>query len=348
MHIYSRIMVIRLTWIITFAIIMASCSSVALSPAKNSPVPASKTEKKLLQQGGQYFTQGKFKPALQKAQAALKLNPDNVEAMYAIAITYLALDEPNKSLEFSQRATTYKSKQLAEIYLLMGSTYERLDDPWNALRTYRFATGQYSRNPEIQYRLGQTYAHLKKPEFAAEHFKEAIRLEPNNAASHFELGALYYTHNYNTPALLSLSMALLLEPKREPASLIREHINKLLSREVIEIKKTDEGGFQSVDKALAIQRTALLQKSGKQTEIEILKAQYHTLFNTLDMPAFKNQTKTFVMKTYVPFYNKVYRQGLGDAFVYYIFQGNQDKTISNWLNKHPGEIKQLERLVAEK
>lgn len=347
MYIYSRMMIIRLTWIITIIFFVAGCSSVALTPPEKNPVPASKMEKQLLQQGGQYFKEGKFEPALQKAQEALKLNPDNVEAMYATAASYLALDKFNNSLEFSKRATAYKSEHLPGNYLLIGRTYDQLDDPWNALRTFRFAASQYPENPEIQYRLGRAYILLNKPEFAAESFKTAIRLDPNNAAPHFQLGALYYTNNYNTPALLSLSMALLLEPKREPAPLIRKNINKLLAREVVEIKKTDEGDFQSVDKALSRQRTSLLQKTGKHTELEMLKAQYHTLFNALNKTALKNQKKTFVIETYVPFYNKVYKQGLDDAFVYYIFQGNQDKTISNWLNKHLEEIKQLERLVAE-
>lgn len=345
MHIYNRMMIIRLIWITTIIFFVAGCSSIVLTTPEKAPVPASEMEKQLLQQGGQYFKEGKFKPALQKAQGALKLNPDNVEAMYAIATSYLALGKFNNSLEFSKRATAYRSEHLPGIYLLMGRTYDQLDNPWNTLRTYRFAASQYPGNPEIQFRLGRAYILLNKPEFAAESFKAAIRLKPNNAASHFELGALYHTNNYNTPALLSLSMALLLEPKHEPASLIRKNINKLLAREVIEAKKMDEGDFKSVDKALSKQRKSLLQKTGEHTEFEILKAQYHTFFNALDKSAFKNQKKTFVIETYVPLYNEIYRQGLDDAFIYYIFQDNQNKTISSWLNKHSGETEQLEQLV---
>ena len=345
MYIYSRMMIIRLTWIITIIFFVAGCTSITLTPPEKAPVLASKIEKQLLQQGGQYFKEGKFEPALQKAQEAFKLNPDNVEAMYAIATSYLALGKFDNSLEFSKRATAYKSEHLPGIYLLMGRTYNQLDAPWNALRTFRFAASQYPKNPEIQFRLGRAYALLNKPEFAAESFKAAIRLEPDNAASHFELGVLYYTNNYNTPALLSLSTALLLEPKRDPAPLIRKNIHKLLDREAKEINKNDEGDFLLVEKALSKQRTSLLQKSTEHTELDMLKAQYHAFFNTLDKVTLNNQKKTFVIETYMPLYNKIYKQGLVDAFVYYIFQGNMDKPISYWLKKHPGKIEQLERLV---
>ncbi len=323
---------------------MNGCSSVVSSP-ESAPVPASETEKQLLLQGGQYFKQGKFEPALQKLQEVLKLNPGNVEAMYATARSYLALEKFNNSLEFSKRAATYKTEHLPDIYLLIGKTYQRLDDHWNALRTYRFAASEYPENPQIQYSLGETYGYLNKPEFAAEAFKTAISSDPYHAGSHFQLGILYYTNDYSTPALLSLSIALLLEPKQDPAPFTRKSIKDLLGRTMVNIKKTDEGDFQSVNAALAAQRTSLLNKPEKHTEFKIIKAQFHTLYEELNTAKIKNQKKTFVVDSYVPFYNKVYLQGLDETFVYYIFQGSQDKTISNWIDKHPGKVKQLELLV---
>lgn len=301
-------------------------------------------EKQLLEQGGKYFIQGEFEPALQKIQEALKLNPDNIEAIYATAASYLALDQYNKSLEFSKRAAAYKSEHLPDIYLLMGKTYQRLDDPWNALRTHRFAASEYPENSKIQYSLGETYVYLNKPEFAADAFKAAILADPTNAASHFQLGVLYSANDYNTQALLSLSVSLLLKPKHGSAPLIMKNINDLLVREA-GTSKTDEGDFQSVDAALVRQRTSLLNKSEKHTAFEIIKAQYHILFKELNTSKIKSQNKTFVMDNYVPFYDKVHLQGLDETFVYYIFQGSKNEVISNWLEQHPEKIKQLEQLV---
>jgi tetratricopeptide (TPR) repeat protein len=337
-------MVLKLTCVITLFFFMNGCSSV-LAPAERDPVPAGQAEKQLLQQAELYYKQGKLNPALQKLQQVLKLNPDNVEAMYSMASSYLLLEKFNKSLEFSKRAATYKTEHLADIYLLTGKSYQLLDDPWNALRTYRFASSVYPKDPRIHYSLGDTYAYLDKPELAAESFKAAIRLNPGHAASHFQLGTLYYINDYHTPALLSLSLALLLEPKQGPAALIRKNINDLLGSEVVKNNKKDEGDFQSVDAALLAQRVSLLGKTEKERVFEIIKAQYQTLFKELNTAKIKNQKKTFVMDSYVVFYNKVYLQGLDETFVYYIFQGSQDKAIGNWLEKHPGRVKQLEELV---
>ena len=345
MHIYTRMKVLRLTWVITLFFFINGCSSVALSPADRDPVPASKAEKQLLQQAGEYFKQGEFNAALQVLQQVLSLNPDNVEAMYATARSSLLLEKFNKSLEFSKRAATYKTEHLADIYLLTGKTYQLLDDPWNALRSYRFASSVYPKDPKIHYSLGDTYAYLNKPELAAESFKAAIRLNPGHAASHFQLGILYYINDYLTPALLSLSTALLLEPEQGPAALIRKNINDLLGREMLTGENKDEGDFQSVDEILLRQRVNLIQKNEKETTFEIMKAQYQTLFKELNTAKIKNQKKTFVMDIYVEFYNNVYQQGLDETFVYTIFQGSQDRAISNWLEKQPDKVKQLEELV---
>jgi cytochrome c-type biogenesis protein CcmH/NrfG len=335
----------KLIWFIALTSYLTGCSNVALSPPVQNPRPSSGAEQKLLEQGEKYFKQGKVDLALQKSQAVLKLNPSNIEALYAVATVYLAQGDYNKSLEFSKRAASYKTEHLPDIYLLMGLTYERLDDPWNALRTYRFAASQYPKNPAIQYRLGQIYVVLNKPEFAADAFKVALRADPNNAAAHFQLGMLYYSHGYSTPAILSLSVALLLEPKRDPAPMIRKHIIEQLNGAASDSNKTDEGNFQSVNAALARQRTKLMKKSVKLSEFETVKAQYRTLFKELNKTTFKNQKNVFVLEYYVPFYNKLYQQGLSEAYVYYIFQGMQDKAINNWLKNNQGKTQRLKQWV---
>jgi len=126
--------------------------------------------------------------------------------------------------------------------------------------------------------------------------------------------------------------------------LIIKDINDLLGREVV-TRKTDEGDFRSVDEALVRQRMSLLNKSETYTAFEIIKAQYHTLFKELNTLKIKNKNNAFVMDNYVPLYDKVQQEGLDEAFVYYVFQGSKNTVISNWLEKHPEKIKQLEQVV---
>ena len=196
MYVYTKVIVLRLTCIITFCFYLLSCSSGILPKADKVAVPGSKTEEQLLAQGLNYYKQGEFSIAFEKSQAVLILNPDNVEAMYAMAASYLALDEFKNSLKYSQLAAAYASLHLADIYLLIGSAYERMDDPWNALRAYRFAANEYPENSKVHYHLAKTYVYLNKLEFAAESFKAAIRADSRNVAAHFELGVLYYEHDY--------------------------------------------------------------------------------------------------------------------------------------------------------
>lgn len=344
MYVYTKVMVSRLICIITLCFFLFSCSSVILPKAEKVAVPGSKTEAQLMAQGANYFKQGEFRAALEKSQAVLTLNPDNVEALYAMAASYLALDEFKKSLKYSQLAAAYASLHRPDIYLLMGSAYERMDDPWNALRTYRFAASEYPANSKIHYHLAKTYAYLNKLEFAAESFKAAIRADSRNVAAHYELGVLYYEHDYTTPALLSLSAVLLMEPKQGPVTSVQEYISDLLARKELNVIETDEGDFQSVDAALIASRSSL-HKSDKRSAFEIIKAQYQALYVELNAENIKNQKNIFVVDSYVPLFNEIYRQGLAETSVYYIFQENEDKIIGSWLDKHPGKVEQLEQLV---
>ena len=328
----------KLMWIMPVVFLLVGCAGVDLSPPHKTPLPPSAAEKRLLQEGENEFRQGKFRAALQKAYQALKKNPDNVEALFAVATSYMALGEPEKSLAYSQKAANYQTDHLPDIYLVMGQAYEQLEDPWNALRTYRYAAHQYPGNPLIQFRLGVAYSALNKPEFAAEAFKSSLRANPYNPAAHFELGKLYFIHEYNTPALLSLGMALLLEPREGPAPEIRKNLEELFGRGASKHNKTDEGDFHRIEAALA-------QAAGKKTGFEFIRKQYRLLFRELAEPSFINQKKTFVLEFYVPFYNQVHRKNLDETFVYYIFQGSENKAMASWLKIHPARVKQLERLI---
>ena len=344
MYIYNRMIIFRLTWIIALLFIITGCSSVGLSPPKKIPLAASKKEQQLLLLGEQHFKQGQFETALQKVQQVHVLNPDNEEALYAIARCYLSLEKYSQSLEYSRRAATYRSEHLPDIYLLMGRTYRQLDEPWDALRTYRYAASQYPENFKLQYALGETYVYLDKPEYAGDAFKAAITAAPADAASHYQLGILYYTNNYSTPALLSLSMSLLLGPDHARATSTRQDIVNLLASDLAS-KNTDEGDFQAVDAVLNRQRVSLLKSEKKYTVFEMIKAQYLMLYKELDTQKIKNQRKTFVLDTYVSFYNRLNQQGLAETSVYYIFRNSQDEVINRWLENNSEKVKRLEQFV---
>jgi len=345
MILYARMSIFRLTWIISLLIFIGGCSSMAiLSPADKIPAATSKKAQQLLAQGEQLFKQGQYQAALQKVQQAYQINPQNAEALYAIALCYLSLKEYSNSLEFSRRAAAYRTEDLPDTYLVMGTAYQKLDDPWNALRTYRFAASQYPDNAKLQYRLGETYVYLGKPEFAADAFKAAIAAAPGDAASHYQLGMLYYANRYYTPALLSLTVSLLLEPEDARAPSVRQTLVNLLGGE-LENKNTDEGDFQTVAAALLSKRVSLSDGGNKSSVFDTVKAQYLTLYGQLDTANIKNQKMNQVMAMYLSFYRKLHQQGLDETSVYYTFQNSEDKFISDWLQKNTLKVKQLEQLV---
>lgn len=330
---------------------MAGCTTI--SEPRLTPVAPSTTETRLLEQARVFYGQGQFSAALDKAHQALDQNAASIEALYAIASCDFQLENYRESLVFAHRAAKYRSDFLLDIYLLLGSNYERLDDPWNALRTYRFA-GEYAPdNPVAHYRIAQTYLYLGKPELAAEAFKTVVRLDPRNPESHFQLGMLYAENGYRVPALLALSTALLYEPEKGPAGTAHETIDLLLTGRTVKdnttgkikidsayLPGTDEGDFTIIEKALAGERVSLQKTGVSDNSAAMIEAQYASLFREIAKIR-RGHPESFVSEYYIPFYQYLIEQNVSDAAVKRIFQGGNHQIFRAWIRKHPTRTKRL-------
>lgn len=337
--------------IVLLGLLAGSCAT--LDEPGLQPVTPSASELQLMAQGNQLYQDGKYQDALHKVQEVLALNSGNVEALYAIASCYFELKDYQNSVSFSKQAARYKSDVLAETYLLLGANYERLDDPWSALRTYRLASEQFPRSAFIQYRLALAYRYLAKPEEAAEAFKIVLRLNARNPEPHFQLGMLYAEHGYRVPAVLALSTSLLLDPVNGPVTMMHDTIEHLLTGRVTHGKtperihefpvsaKTDEGDFTAIDKALFEQHTM-----SRTDSTALLKSQYRVLFAQLSKPATAEKSgRYFVEEYYVPFYQQLARDGLAETAINWMFQAKQGQKFNQQLDSAPSKKKRLAEFI---
>lgn len=338
--------------VLIVVIALIACSTIP-EPQRDS-VTASAGEKQLLEQTRKLISESKYTEARNKAAQALTLNPDNAEAQFAVAVCYFYLHEYEKSITVSSQAARYRSDFLPDIYLLMGASYERLDDLWNALRTYRDASQRYPDIPQLQYQLALVYIDLDKPELAAETLKNVLYLDPLNPNPHFQLGMLYADYGYRTPALLALSIALALEPVGGKANLINDTIDALLSGNDVHnpasgtlnraddtAPQSDEGDFASTDAALSSARRSLLSRGIPAESSAMLKAQYQAFFNAIEASHGAPQSRLFVPDFYLPMYHVLYQKGLDEALINRIFQGRQDQVFRQWVEKHHAEEEKL-------
>ncbi|MCO6413958.1 MAG: tetratricopeptide repeat protein [Thiogranum sp.] len=343
----------KLIFIMLSLILLHGCSSVP--EARFDSVAPSQPEAQLLEQARQLFSAGDYTQARARAEQALALNSASAEAWFAVAASWFGMEEYRNSIEAARLAARYRSDLLPDIYLLLGAAHERLDEPWQALRTWRYGSQRYPDNALLHYRLALMYIRLDKPELAADTLKTVLRLEPLNPDPHFQLGMLYADHGYRTPALLALSMALALAPEIGPASLINTTIDALLgirrtaTSDVVHTTpaaalRTDEGDFSVAETALSKLWTARTDRGVDADAPAMLRAAYEELFRILQaMPVSERQV--FVPAFYVPVYKAIADKGLADVFINHIFQGRQEPQFRQWLKEHAGQEAQLQDVI---
>jgi tetratricopeptide (TPR) repeat protein len=113
-------------------------ATIAQPPAENKP-PV--TTKELIEQGKKLYVTAKYKPALQKFEAALKLEPQHDEALGLAAITAFRVDLQSKARElFQRRAQLPDQKASVRAYC----------DYWSALTRWREAHDLIARSGELK------------------------------------------------------------------------------------------------------------------------------------------------------------------------------------------------------
>lgn len=343
----------KLIFIILSVISLYACRTVP-EPRFDS-VAASASEAQLLEQARRLFGAGEYAQARTRAEQALALNSASAEALFAIAASWFGMEEYRKSIAAARQAARYGSDLLPDIYLLLGAAYERLDEPWQALRTLRYGIQRYPDNALLHYRLAVMYIRLDKPELAADTLKTVLRLDPLNPDPHFQLGMLYADHGYRTPALLALGMALALAPETGPVSLVNTTIDALLgirrtaTSDAVNTTpavalRTDEGDFSVTETALSKLWTARTDRGVDADAPAMLRAAYEELFRTLRaMPV--SEGEVFVPAFYVPVYKAIADKGLADVFINHIFQGRQETQFRQWLKEHANQEAQLQDVI---
>ena len=110
----------------------------------------------LCKKGFNFSIRGEFKDALDYYKEATKKSPDDTIAWYGL-----------------------------------GSCYDGLDKPEEAIAAYKQAVEIDPENADAHYNLGRYYRKLGRYEDAIEAYDQAIEADPDHAASFFDLGMLY-------------------------------------------------------------------------------------------------------------------------------------------------------------
>lgn len=142
--------------------------------------------------GNIFAREARFREAADEYAAAVKLDPEDNEALLA---EVKALDTVSAYQEALAPAREYVDKKVSdpEGHLLLGAVYRGLGEYAKAQPELAHAVAGNPQDFQSQYQLGFVLARLDKPQEALSHLKKAVQLKPDDSSAQFQLSAVLRT-----------------------------------------------------------------------------------------------------------------------------------------------------------
>lgn len=163
--------------------------------------------------GAAQLSLGRFVEALASFQAAVGLSPGYAEAHANLAAVYERLGRLTLAINALQRATELAKtnfafkRQLAMLLTRSGARQQAID-------LMRQCLAHAPRDSDLWNELGNTLLAEVKTDDAIEAYSAAIRVDPNLAAAHFNLGSAYSEQDRISEAQAAFAKACTLQPQR--------------------------------------------------------------------------------------------------------------------------------------
>jgi tetratricopeptide (TPR) repeat protein len=325
-----------------------------------STISAQSTPDQLVKEGVILHDEEKYDEAIEKFEAAVKIDPKNYTAYYELSNTYFAKQDLKKTKYYAEKASKAEGETGALAYTMLGTVLDLDGKPKEAIKNYKKALKLQSGNYNIYLNMAVTYANMKEPVEAETAIIEAIKLKPEHPSSHYILGVLNVQQGRKTKALLALYHFLMLEPKTNRSKLALKMVNEIVFNSAqqnengnnITLTMTDDNEeFVALD--LVISMTNMVDKQVKDnlkldkpiTEATSLIKLNHTIFEYFSKSTEKKQDIWW--DYYGKFYDMMEQKGHTETFTYYILQNKKDKEVDKWLEENKGKINDFKNWIGE-
>lgn len=321
--------------------------SLAADVPKPAKVPTALTEaqREKLQEGVALHDGGRFMAAAAVYEAILTENPDAVQVLAESCLSWLAAGDCEKALTFSLRGAEYKSPWLGQFYSLAGECYEKTQRAEQAVPFFQAAIGAQPDNFLAYYRLGVTFAGLKRLQEAREALKAAVALAPDRSDPHYALGMVMRAEGLRVPALLALLRFLVLEPEtdrsKEALRIVSETLDALGGK--AETGERAAGADSEAEGDYTAVAGAVTQAWNRESDDPVadgwsrLTSTVGALFDRLgkEDPAWR---ETFSGKFYVPYFAALSAKGWVPPFCAHIFRATGNDLVGAYIRNEGPKV----------
>jgi Tfp pilus assembly protein PilF len=303
----------------------------------------------LIQLGINYHDAGDYAKAIEFYKQALALDPNNPNANYEIAYSYMLAKDYENSIKYSDLVINFDNKNALSAYLTKGSSLDYLGKTDESIKLFEKAIKKFGDNYLLYYNLGYDYYRADNKEKAEKAFINAIKTKSNHTSSHLMLAQLMADQNKDVQSLLGLYYFLFIEPNTERSKTAMNLLEKQFGGNVQKDKDKPNQinivlNSDQIDNEFGAASMMLSMMEASNSVEENMNKSKDQLFieNTTSffkiLGELKDKKKNGLWwDLYIPFFYDLANSDHMDTFCYYITQSTRKSSI-DWLEKNNPKI----------
>ncbi len=303
----------------------------------------------LITEGNQLSATRDYNGAIEKYKSALVAEPDNITAKYQLGFALNAAGKVQEAIPYLQDAARNgnTSAVKSSAFGLMGSIYDRANQPKMAIPNYIEAIKLDSANYALHYGLGLAYFRDHQYDDAEREAVKALSLNHTAAPSMRLYGLVTFHQNKRAQALLGLLSFLWMDPTGTRSAEANENIQHIIDGGIL---KPEPGApvirASAVNAALnaAISKAATTVSQQKPSGSDLFVQQLKSILTAINQQSDGRIAGSAFATQLLSFYSKLAQSPHITAFAHYIKQG-VSKTDSAWLIAHPQQVEALKEWV---
>ena len=162
---------------------------------------------------------GRLKEAMEQWQGAIRIQPDFLEAHYALGLGYVAADNPIPAVAHFQEAL-HLAPDWPNVYEALGIAYYESHEYVLAEQAWRQALDLKPDLSKVHANLGLLRLQEGNYQEAIRHSQEALTLQPELVAAHYNAGVALFAKGNEAASVEPLEMALSLDSRLTSARLL--------------------------------------------------------------------------------------------------------------------------------
>ena len=179
----------------------------------------------IIEEGVALHGEGEFRRAIERYHEALRLDPDNILAIYEISLSYLALNKYENAIKYSTRVIESNHPTLSiGAYAIKSEALSALDRDDEALWLLQNAVRRHEYKYLLQFNLALKLYERGNIDDALVHIRRALELDKTHSSAFLLYAYILNDKELWVHSILAFQMFLLLEPDSRRSRAVFEEL----------------------------------------------------------------------------------------------------------------------------